>query len=150
MCRLISSGIVLTKQVSVKSEVSSKTKRVCVVCVCFLVFFFFFFFSSIFALMWSICQSSAKCYSGSDIRTLEGLHCERGFLIWFPRTESLAKRKESLASLLSERRKKKKEEEKKKSFYTNSGDELEGALPRFYSIFIIVAVSRGKCHDLCC
>ena len=46
--------------------------------------------------------------------------------------------------------KKKKEEEKKKSFYTNSGDELEGALPRFYSIFIIVAVSRGKCHDLCC
>lgn len=29
MCRLISSGIVLTKQVSVKSEVSSKTKRVC-------------------------------------------------------------------------------------------------------------------------
>ena len=42
MCRLISSGIVLTKQVSVKSEVSSKTKRVCV---CFLVFFLFFFFS---------------------------------------------------------------------------------------------------------
>lgn len=37
MCRLISSGIVLTKQVSVKSEVSSKTKRVCVC-----VFFFFF------------------------------------------------------------------------------------------------------------
>lgn len=36
MCRLISSGIVLTKQVSVKSEMSSKTKRVCVVCMFFL------------------------------------------------------------------------------------------------------------------
>lgn len=88
MCRLISSGIVLTKQVSVKSEMSSKTKRVCVCC-------FFFYF----ALMWSICQSSAKCYSGSDIRTLEGLHCERGFLIWFLRTESLVKRKELLGFL---------------------------------------------------
>lgn len=42
-----------------------------------------------------------------------------------------------------------KEKKKKKPFYTNSGDELEGALPRFYSIFIIVAVSRGKCRDLC-
>lgn len=38
MCRLISSGIVLTKQVSVKSEVSSKTKRVCMLG--FLGFFF--------------------------------------------------------------------------------------------------------------
>ena len=51
MCRLISPGIVLTKQVSVKSEVSSKTKRVCVaVCMfflCFLCFFFFFFCSSL-------------------------------------------------------------------------------------------------------
>lgn len=47
MCRLISPGIVLTKQVSVKSEVSSKTKRACVaVCMFFCVSFFFFFFCS--------------------------------------------------------------------------------------------------------
>lgn len=35
MCRLISLGIVLTKQVSVKSEMSSETKRVCVACMFF-------------------------------------------------------------------------------------------------------------------
>lgn len=52
-----------------------------------------YFFSA--ACMWSICQSSAKCYTGSDIRTLEGLHYETGFLIWFLRTESLVKKERS-------------------------------------------------------
>lgn len=37
MCRLISPGIVLTKQVSVKSEVLSKTKRLCEPCMFFLI-----------------------------------------------------------------------------------------------------------------
>lgn len=141
MCRLISSGIVLTKQVSVKSEMSLKTKRLCVACmfffVCFVLYCFFFLF---FMLMWSICQSSAKCYSGSDIRTLEGLHCERGFLILFLRTESLAKRKEFLASQLL----KGGVCEKKKRFRTNGADELEGDLPHLLNL---EAVSRGKCPD---
>lgn len=103
--------------------------------------YFFFFFLA--ACMWSICQSSAKCYTGSDIRTLEGLHYETGFLIWFPRTESLVKRKELLLSVVGffwggER------------FYTNSRDELEGATWFFHWILIIVAVSGGKYHGLCC
>lgn len=39
---------------------------------------------------------------------------------------------------------------KKKSFCIQTVEmNLEGALLDSYSVFIIVADSRGKCHDLC-
>lgn len=140
MCRLISSGIVLTKQVSVKSEVLSKTKRLCVPCMFLCCAFFLFFFLHAHVKHMSVI---------SQVLQWKWHQNPGGLALW-----------DRLFDMISENREFSEKKgvvfvccwlkKKKEPFYTNSGDELEGALPCFYWIFIIVAVSRGKCHDLCC
>lgn len=61
-----------------------------------------------------------KCYSGSDIRTLEGLHCERGFFDMIPENREFSRKKGVSCVSLLERKK------------NPTADELGRALPRFY------------------
>lgn len=125
MCRLISVGIVLTKQVSVKSEVLSKTKSPRALCA--------FFFCSVHVKHMSVI---------SQVLHWKWHQNPGGLALWdrlfdmIPENREFSKKERSCFRLCCWFR------GGKKTFYTNSGDELEDAAWFFHWIFIIVAVSR--------